>query len=120
MHIGGFTKGMDVSWLLTPEGDATRVTITHDFTLTWPLIGEFVAHRIVGQFFVDAIARRTLALHQGDGGGGEPHPPSPLSIRDEWRGEQDGRRSSLEGGRAALVSPLAGERRGEGVRFARG
>ena len=60
VHIGGFTKGMDVSWLLTPEGDATRVTITHDFTLRWPLIGEFVAHRIVGQFFVDAIARRTL------------------------------------------------------------
>ncbi len=60
VHIGGFTKGMDVYWLLTPEGDATRVTITHDFTLRWPLIGEFVAHRIVGQFFVDAIARRTL------------------------------------------------------------
>ncbi len=60
VHIGGFTKGMDVYWHLTPDGDATRVTITHDFTLTWPLIGEFVAHRIVGQFFVDAIARRTL------------------------------------------------------------
>lgn len=60
-HIGGFTKGMTVYWLLTPEGDATRVTITHDFTLRWPLISEFVARRIVGQFFVDAIARRTLA-----------------------------------------------------------
>jgi ribosome-associated toxin RatA of RatAB toxin-antitoxin module len=60
VHIGGFTKGMDVYWRLAPEGDATRVTITHDFTLHWPLIGEFVAHRIVGQFFVDAIARRTL------------------------------------------------------------
>ncbi|MDQ2783544.1 MAG: SRPBCC family protein [Chloroflexota bacterium] len=60
LHIGGFTKGMDVYWLLKPEGDATRVTITHDFTLKWPLIGKFVAHRIVGQFFVDAIARRTL------------------------------------------------------------
>jgi hypothetical protein len=60
VHIGGFTKGMDVYWRLTPEEDATRVTITHDFTLRWPLIGEFVAHRIVGQFFVDAIARRTL------------------------------------------------------------
>lgn len=60
LHIGGFTKGMDVYWLLKPEGDATRVTITHDFTLRWPLIGAFVAHRIVGRFFVDAIARRTL------------------------------------------------------------
>lgn len=60
VHIGGFTKGMDVHWRLTGEGDATRVTITHDFTLRWPLIGDFVAHRIVGQFFVDGIARRTL------------------------------------------------------------
>lgn len=60
VHIGGFTKGMDVFWRLTPEEDATRVTITHDFTLRWPLIGEWVAHWIVGQFFVDAIARRTL------------------------------------------------------------
>jgi len=60
VHIGGFTKGMDVYWLLKPVGDATRVTITHDFALRWPLIGGFVAHRIVGRFFVDAIARRTL------------------------------------------------------------
>jgi hypothetical protein len=65
VHIGGFTKGMDVYWRLTPEGDATRVTITHDFTLRWPLIGAFVARRIVGQFFVDAIARRTLNRIKG-------------------------------------------------------
>ncbi|MHB8645302.1 MAG: type II toxin-antitoxin system RatA family toxin [Thermomicrobiales bacterium] len=113
VHIGGFTKGMDVSWLLTPEEDATRVTITHDFTLKWPLIGGFIAHRIVGQFFVDAIARRTLhcikarveenltpqpPLHR-DGEGeqesarivtaGTPGIPdtAPLSIADkQWRG----------------------------------
>jgi hypothetical protein len=60
VHIGGFTRGMDVYWLLKREGDATRITITHEFTLRWPLIGGFVARRIVGRFFVDAIARRTL------------------------------------------------------------
>lgn len=65
-HIGGFTRGMDVYWRLTPEaGGATRVTITHDFVLRWPLVGEFVAHRIVGDLFVDAIARRTLATIKG-------------------------------------------------------
>ena len=81
VHIGGFTKGMDVSWLLTPEGDATRVTITHDFTLRWPLIGEFVAHRIVGQFFVDAIARRTLARIKAmvEGEALTPQPLSPIA-----------------------------------------
>ncbi|MGI8855808.1 MAG: type II toxin-antitoxin system RatA family toxin [Thermomicrobiales bacterium] len=117
LHIGGFTKGMDVHWLLMPEGDATRVTITHDFTLRWPLIGGFVAHRIVGQFFVDAIARRTLnrikalvegnltpqpPLHCSGNGEGEhngekiirglPSTPaeSPLSIADkQWRGAGD-------------------------------
>lgn len=77
VHIGGFTKGMDVHWLMAPEGDATRVTITHDFMLRWPLIGGFVAHRIVGQFFVEAIARRTLdrirAMVEDI-----PTPPAPL------------------------------------------
>lgn len=62
-HIGGFTRGMDVYWRLTEaaERGATRVTITHEWDLRWPLVGEAVAHRIVGEQFVDAIARRTLA-----------------------------------------------------------
>jgi len=80
LHIGGFTKGMDVYWRLIPEGDATRVTITHDFTLRWPLIGELVAHRIVGQFFVDAIARRTLRCITAmvEAGNLTPQPPCML------------------------------------------
>lgn len=65
-HIGGFTRGMDVYWRLTPEADgATRVTITHDFILRWPLVGGFVGHRVVGDLFVDAIARRTLHTIKG-------------------------------------------------------
>jgi hypothetical protein len=83
VHIGGFTKGMDVYWRLVPEGDATRVTITHDFTLRWPLIGEFVAHRIVGQFFVDAIARRTLDRIKAIVEGGSPTPPAPFPTGEE-------------------------------------
>jgi ribosome-associated toxin RatA of RatAB toxin-antitoxin module len=87
VHIGGFTKGMDVHWRLEPEGDATRVTISHDFTLKWPLIGEFVAHRIVGQFFVDAIARRTLARITALVEGGSPNPPAPFPILPGGRPE---------------------------------
>lgn len=62
-HIGGFTRGMDVYWRFTDaaEQGATRVTITHEWDLRWPLVGEAVAHRVVGEQFVDAIARRTLA-----------------------------------------------------------
>jgi hypothetical protein len=78
VHIGGFTKGMDVYWRLAPEGDATRVTITHDFTLRWPLVGEFVARRIVGQFFVDAIARRTLNRIKAIVEEGSPNLPTPF------------------------------------------
>ncbi len=89
VHIGGFTKGMDVYWLLKREGDATRVTITHDFTLKWPLIGAFVAHRIVGRFFVDAIARRTLNCIKVlvEAGNLTPQPPLLSSAKGER--EQD-------------------------------
>lgn len=81
VHIGGFTKGMDVHWRLTEEGGATRVTITHDFTLQWPLVGNFVAHRIVGQFFVDGIARRTLGCIKAlvENSPIPPPPPPPPS-----------------------------------------
>ncbi len=66
-HIGGFTRGMDVYWRFTDaaERGATRVTITHEWDLRWPFVGEAVAHRIVGDQFVDAIARRTLRTIQG-------------------------------------------------------
>ncbi len=59
VHIGGFTKGMDVYWHLTPDGTGTKVTITHDWQLRWPLIGGWVTGFVCHQF-VDAIARRTL------------------------------------------------------------
>jgi hypothetical protein len=110
VHIGGFTKGMDVFWLLTPEGDATRVTITHDFTLRWPLIGEFVAHRIVGQFFVDAIAHRTLSriktMVEGEKGSLTPQPP--LHSRANGEGERS-REHSVSAARSGALfeSPLS-------------
>lgn len=64
-HIGGFTKGMYVEWTFTPinpdEPDgAQHVKISHDFTLKWPLIGSFVAQKIVGNLFVHYIANKTL------------------------------------------------------------
>jgi ribosome-associated toxin RatA of RatAB toxin-antitoxin module len=112
VHIGGFTKGMDVYWLMRPEGVATRVTITHDFTLRWPLIGGFVAHRIVGQFFVDAIARRTLnhirAMVEGENL--TPRPP----LHCDGEGEQIGRSEALA--EQAPLSRPAGEGSGVGAK----
>jgi ribosome-associated toxin RatA of RatAB toxin-antitoxin module len=62
VHVGGVTRGMKVAWRLQPsvDGEAVDVSIQHELTLRWPLIGELVASRIIGPRFIDAIARRTL------------------------------------------------------------
>lgn len=61
-HVGGITRGMEVTWRLEPDGAATRVVITHDWAGPgWPLIGRFAARRVIGPRFVRVVAGRTLA-----------------------------------------------------------
>ncbi len=61
-HVGGITRGMDVTWRLEPDGAATRVVITHDWDGPgWPLIGGFAARKVIGPRFVHVVAGRTLA-----------------------------------------------------------
>ncbi|MGD9711328.1 MAG: type II toxin-antitoxin system RatA family toxin [Thermomicrobiales bacterium] len=60
-HIGGPTKGMEVDWLFDPQPDYVDVTIRHDLVPPWPIVGDFVANRIIGPQFVSAIAGKTLA-----------------------------------------------------------
>ena len=56
-HIGGATRGMDVTWRIEPRGvTGCRVTIGHEFS---PALPGFA--RIVDRFFTRAIAGRTLA-----------------------------------------------------------
>src|SRR5215475_5775869 len=59
-HIKGFTTGMDVSWSFKAIQERVTVVITHDFSLSWPLLGDFVSRYIVGALFVKPIASRTL------------------------------------------------------------
>lgn len=59
-HIGGATRGMEVEWHLEKEGDAVRVTIIHEMSLTMPLVRLAIGRWIVGRFFVHYIASRTL------------------------------------------------------------
>ena len=59
-HVRGVTRGMDVEWALTEQNGVTHVRIWHEFHSNLPLIGEFFAHRIVGQLFVGNIAGKTL------------------------------------------------------------
>jgi len=65
-HLGGWTKGMDVEWRFEPADGGTRVSIDHEANLRFPM------DWIVGKFFIDHIATRTLrrmkALSEGSDG----------------------------------------------------
>lgn len=64
VHIGGFTRGMDVTWHIVPRGIGANVAIEHDFVRHLPLLGsrgENLVPRFVDRFFVRPIASRTLA-----------------------------------------------------------
>lgn len=54
-HVGGATRGMDVTWRIEPIAPGCRVTIEHDFQ---PRIGAWA--RFVDRAFTKPIARRTL------------------------------------------------------------
>lgn len=59
-HVGGITRGMDVAWVLTPVPGGVLVRIDHAFSPEWPLVPDALVTAVVGHFFVDSIARRTL------------------------------------------------------------
>jgi ribosome-associated toxin RatA of RatAB toxin-antitoxin module len=59
-HVAGVTRGMDVVWSFQPMDGGTLVSIEHELTLRWPLIGTWVAERVIGPQFVANIAGKTL------------------------------------------------------------
>jgi ribosome-associated toxin RatA of RatAB toxin-antitoxin module len=61
IHVGGPTRGMDVTWHIRPTPTGCRVTIEHDFRRRMPLLGDEVFPWFVDRFFVGPIAGRTLA-----------------------------------------------------------
>lgn len=60
-HVGGITTGMDVSWRFSPGPEGVLVSIHHDLSLGWPIVGGRIADWIIGPLFVEYIAARTLA-----------------------------------------------------------
>ncbi len=62
IHQKAFTRGMHVVWHLEPirGGSATDVTITHEMGSVRNRMGRFVTDRIIGGFFIDYVATRTL------------------------------------------------------------
>jgi hypothetical protein len=61
LHIGGVTRGMQVTWQIVPASGGVDVTILHDFAPNWPWPGPLIARYLVCDFFVHAIADATLA-----------------------------------------------------------
>ena len=61
-HVGGWTKGMEVAWRFEPVAAGTRVTIDHELDFRRvPLIGDWIARKVIGDFFIHPIATATLA-----------------------------------------------------------
>jgi ribosome-associated toxin RatA of RatAB toxin-antitoxin module len=61
-HIAGITRGMRVRWSIVAdpaEAGWTIATIAHEFTPGWP-VPETILQAIVGEYFVNGVARRTL------------------------------------------------------------
>jgi hypothetical protein len=53
---------MKVRWVFEPINEnETRVVIEHDLSEVRKRLGGFVADTIIGQFFMDHVARKTLA-----------------------------------------------------------
>jgi|SRR5579864_273968 len=59
-HVRGITRGMWVEWSLTGEDDGCLVKIRHVFNPRWP-VPDGIVEAIVGEYFVNGVARRTLA-----------------------------------------------------------
>jgi ribosome-associated toxin RatA of RatAB toxin-antitoxin module len=61
-HVSGWTAGMEVAWRFEPLPGGTRVIIEHDLEFRRiPFAGEWIGRRIIGDFFIQAIASKTLA-----------------------------------------------------------
>lgn len=58
-HLKAWTKGMKVVWTFEQVAGDTRVSIVHDFRFRIPVLA-FAAEPIIGGFFIDNIANKTL------------------------------------------------------------
>ncbi len=60
-HIAGPTRGMDVVWRFAPVVGGTLVTIEHRLDLRFPIGSRWLGQHLVGEFFIDHVAHKTLA-----------------------------------------------------------
>ena len=60
-HLRGWTKGMDVAWRFAELDGITHVTIEHHLQFAFPVASDWLGRNVVGGFFVDNVAGKTLA-----------------------------------------------------------
>ena len=76
-HVRGVTRGMEVAWSLVPGEHGVLVSIWHAFHPGWPLVPDALVSLVVGRFFVDNIASKTLERIKALAEAGA-HPVEPL------------------------------------------
>jgi ribosome-associated toxin RatA of RatAB toxin-antitoxin module len=59
-HVRGVTRGMEVLWSFTPERGGTRARVDHDLDFRVPLVGRWLAERIIAREFIEPIVAKTL------------------------------------------------------------
>jgi ribosome-associated toxin RatA of RatAB toxin-antitoxin module len=59
-HVAGITRGMWVEWSITASAAGSDVQIRHVFRPKWR-VPEPLIQAVVGEYFVNGVARRTLA-----------------------------------------------------------
>ncbi len=60
-HLRAWTKGMRVVWHYKHNADnSTSITLTHELAFRWPPLAP-LAEAVIGGFFIEHIAGRTLA-----------------------------------------------------------
>jgi ribosome-associated toxin RatA of RatAB toxin-antitoxin module len=60
-HVRGWTRGMEVAWRFEPRDGGTLVSIDHELKFDFPVASEWLGKHVIGAFFVDYVARKTLA-----------------------------------------------------------
>ena len=74
VHLGGATRGMDVTWMIEPAPSGCSVTIQHDFR---PRLAIWAT--LVDRWFTRPIAGRTLATFKALAEAVESGSPSPTN-----------------------------------------
>jgi ribosome-associated toxin RatA of RatAB toxin-antitoxin module len=70
-HLRAWTKGMKVVWTFRETPAGVLVEILHDLNFRIPLLAP-LAERVIGGFFIDNIANKTLRCIKNHLEGGEP------------------------------------------------